>query len=129
VVDGKKTQPDPKLVEPGVEAAVKLLAASNMCDFYGAPQNRPLDKSDWQREVATGIENKRPHVRIQFGKPRQIEGSLNSKKAKFSVSEVVFFKPGEDGPVCFWGRDGDRYYFAHQIAGHEELVKWLQKAQ
>jgi uncharacterized protein (TIGR03067 family) len=129
VVDGKKFQPAPKLVESGTEAAVKLLAASNLTDFYGAPQNRPFDKADWQREVVAGIEKMRPHLRIQFGKPRQIEGRLNGEKAKYSVSEVVFFEPGGDGPVCLWGRDGDKYYFANQIAGHEELVRWLGKAQ
>ena len=137
MVDAKKFQPDAKMVEAGAEAAVKLLAASNMTDFFGAPQNRPFDKSDWQREVPTGIERKRPYLRIQFGKPRQIEGKLNLNfKAKYSVSEVVFFffAPGqqdgplENGPICLWARDGGgNYYFANQIAGHEELVKWLKK--
>ena len=36
---------------------------------------------------------------------------------------------GEDGPICLWARDGEKYYFANQIAGHEELVKWLAKAK
>jgi RNA polymerase sigma factor (sigma-70 family) len=138
VIDGKKFQPDPKSVEPGAEAAVKLLAASTSVDFYGAPQNRPIGKEDWQREVVAGIENKRAHLRIQFGKPKQIEGPLNSEKGKYSVSEVVFFffEPGapqggpiENRPVCFWGRDGDKYYFGNKIEGYEELVKWLGKAQ
>jgi RNA polymerase sigma factor (sigma-70 family) len=127
LVGGKKVQPDPMSVEPGAEAAAKLLAASNLTDFWGAPQNRPFDKADWQQEVAAGIEKMRPHLRIQFGKPRQIEGKLNGENAKFKVSEVVFFEPGEAGPVCLWARDGAKYYFANQIAGHEEMVKWLGK--
>ncbi len=127
LVGGKKVQPDPMSVEPGAETAAKLLAASNLTDFWGAPQNRPIDKADWQQEVAAGIEKMRPHLRIQFGKPRQIEGKLNGENAKFKVSEVVFFEPGEAGPVCLWARDGAKYYFANQIAGHEEMVKWLGK--
>ena len=45
------------------------------------------------------------------------------------ISEVVFFEPTDRGPVCLWARDGDTYYFANQIAGHEAMVKWLAKVQ
>jgi hypothetical protein len=138
VVEGKKVQPDPRLVAPGAEAAVKLLAASNVCTFYGSPQNRPFDKGDWQREVVAGVQKMRSYLRVQFGKQRQIEGMLYGpgEKVKYRVSEVVFFffEPGQDGPVenrpiCLWARDGDRYYFANQIAGHEELLQWLRRVQ
>lgn len=126
-VDGKRVQPNAKSIEAGADAATKLLAASNLTDFLNPGQQ--IDKDRWKEQVVAGMDNMRPYLRIQFGKPREIEGNLNGKKVKYSVLEVVFFEPGEDGPICLWGRDGHKYYFANQIAGHEELVKWLKKAQ
>jgi hypothetical protein len=58
-----------------------------------------------------------------------MEGKLNGEKVKYGVSEVVFFEPGENEPICLWVRDGDKYYFANQIAGHEAVFKWLGKVQ
>jgi hypothetical protein len=127
LVQGKPVRPDAKVVRPGAGAAVKLLAASNLTDFLNPGQ--PVDKDVWMQEVAAGIDNKRSYLRVKFDKPRPVEGRLNGEKAKVSVSEVVFFEPGNDGPVCLWARDGDRYYFANQIAGHEELVKWIVNTQ
>lgn len=133
-LDDKKFQPDAKSVEAGADAAAKLLAASNLTDFFNPGQT--IDKESWKEQVVAGIENRRWHLRIQFGKPRQIEGNLNRDKVKYRVSEAVFFfsdavQDGsvENGPVCLWGRDGDKYYFANQIGGHEELVEWLKKAR
>jgi RNA polymerase sigma factor (sigma-70 family) len=125
LVDGKKVQPDPGLVESGAEAAIKLLAASHLTDFLNLGQ--PIGQAIWQKQVATGIKNNRPYLRVQFGVPRQIEGSLNGKQAQVKVSEVVFFEPGPAGPVCLWARYGDKYYFANQIFGHEEMAKWMAK--
>jgi RNA polymerase sigma factor (sigma-70 family) len=134
---GKKVQSDQWFVGPGAEAAIKLLAASHLTDFFGPSRPfgqadwepaHPIGQADWQREVPIGIKENRPYLRVQFGVPRQTQGSLNGKEAQVKVSEVVFFEPGRpSGPICLWARNGDKYYFANQIFGHEELAKWIAK--
>jgi hypothetical protein len=126
VLDGKKVQPPQELIAPGVEAAVRLVAASNLTNFMRNP-GEAIDERWWKQEVTKGIERGRPHLRFRLTGPRQVECRLNGEKAKLTVSEVVFFEPGEGGPVCLWARDGERYYFANQLGGQDGLVKWLGK--
>ena len=127
LVGGKPVRPDPQSAIVGAEAAVKLMAASNLTDFLNPGQ--PIDKVVWRQQVAGGIADKRPHLLVKFAKPRQFTTRLNGAKSKINVSEVVFFEPTNGGPVCLWARDGEKHYFANQIEGREDLVKWLAKVQ
>jgi hypothetical protein len=126
-VNGKKIQTDARAADTGGDAAAKLLAASNLTTTLNPGQK--IDKDIWQIEVASGIEKNRPHVRVQYGESRLVEGKLNGQKSKFSISEVVFFEPTDAGPVCLWARDREKYYFANQISGQAELVNWLARIQ
>jgi hypothetical protein len=124
LIDGKPVEVDPKAAGAGAEAAVKVVAGSGVTDYLD-DRTRPIGKDFWDQWVTRGIENRRAHVRVRFAKPREVEGRLNGQRAKFSVSEVVLFDPGPKGPVALVARDGDKYYFANVIAGHEDLAKWL----
>jgi hypothetical protein len=88
-----------------------------------------IDIQMWHQEVTGGVEKKRSYLRVRFTQPRQVECKLNGDKIKLSVSEVVFFEPTKDGPVCLWARDGDKFYFANQLAGQADLLKWIGNVQ
>jgi hypothetical protein len=124
LLDGKPVEVDPAAAGLGADAAVKVVAGSGVTDYLD-DRARPIGKDFWDQWVTRGIENRRAHVRVRFAKPREIQGIVNQQKAKFTVSEVVLLDPGEKGPVALLARDGDRYYFANQIGGHEDLAKWL----
>jgi hypothetical protein len=124
LIDGKPVEVDPKAAGPVADATVNVVAGSGVTDYLD-DRARPIGKNFWDQWVTRGIENGRAHVRVRFAKPREVEGTVNQQKSKFTVSEVVLLDPGSKGPVALLARDGDKYYFANQIGGHEDLAKWL----
>src|SRR5262245_28630054 len=80
-VNGKRTQAGPGPTELGADAAVRLLAASDVVNFFNPGQS--IDSDMWRRQVAIGIGNGRSHLRVRFAKPRTVEGRLNGAKATF----------------------------------------------
>src|SRR5829696_8080605 len=79
LLDGKPVEVGPEAAAAGAAAAVKVVAGSLVTDFLNP--GRPIGKDFWDQQVTRGIENGRAHVRVRFGKPREVDGTINRQKA------------------------------------------------
>jgi hypothetical protein len=125
LIGGEAVRPQGASAEAGVEAALKLLAGSKLTDFL-QPGER-IGEDFWDAWVTAGLDRKRPHVRMKFSKPRQVQVRLNGKEATITLSEVVFFDPTDaKGAVALMARDGTNYYFANALDQWDDFAKWVK---